>query len=315
MRIYILAMVMALTETLCAQSKPEVVFRIAEKDLIPEGITYDPSSKVFYVGSTRKGKIIQIASNGEVSDFKPAIGAGMLSVLGMTVKNSKLWVCHNSPEYDSTQFISLVHIFDLRSGAVAKKYLLNDGKKHLFNDVVVASNGIGYVTDSDGGAVYRLDPSSDTVETFLKPGALRYPNGIALSPDEKKLLVSTGSGLGIVSIDLASKAVEPLRNEKYLLIGNDGLYRYKQSLIAVQNVTYPESILEYHCNDSFTAITQVSARAMMIPEFDTPTTGVVVGDDFYFIANSQLLQMIGNKGQIKRPADLKETLIMRLRLN
>lgn len=315
MRLLIAAVVVVLTQSLFAQRKPDVAFRIPEKDLIPEGITYDPVSESFFVGSTRKGKIVRITADGKTSDFKPSIDAKVMSVLGMTVKDEKLWVCHNSPEYDSTQFISRVHIFDLRSGSVVKEYLLNDGKKHLFNDVVVTAGGVGYVTDSDGGAVYRLNPSSDTVETLIAPGALRYPNGITLTPDEKKILVSTGSGLGIVAIDLESKAVTPLRNERYLLIGNDGLYRYGQSLIAVQNVTYPESILEYKCDESFTLITEVLTKAMQVPGFDTPTTGVVVGHEFYFIANSQLLQVIGNKGQIRKPSELKETIIMRLRLD
>lgn len=286
MRILFVAIIVALTQAVFGQSKPVVMFRIPEKDLIPEGITYDPVSKDFFVGSTRKNKIVRITSRGNVSDFKPSVDAGMLSVLGMTVKDQKLWVCHNSPEYDSTNFVSLVHIFDLRSGVIARKFVLSDGKKHLFNDVVVASNGVAYVTDSDGGGVYKLDPSSDTVEAFLQPGTLRYPNGITFSPDEKRLFVTTGSGLGIVSVDIESRAVKPVQNDRYLLIGNDGLYRYKQSLIAVQNVTYPESILEYRCNDTFTAITAVAPKAILIPEFDTPTTGVVVGDDFYFIANS-----------------------------
>lgn len=314
MKFFIVCALALVCQFVIAQTKPQIAFRISEKDLIPEGMTYDPVSREFFVGSIQKKKVVRISASGKVSDYKPSIAAGLFDVLGMTVKNEMLWVCNNSPEYDTTRFISCLHIFDLKKETLWKKYILNDGKKHLFNDVVVTNAGVGFVTDSDGGAVYRISPGSDTVETFLPPGSLRYPNGIALSSDEKKLFVSTGSGLGIVSVDLQSKVVTPLQNERFLLIGNDGLYRYKNSLIGVQNVTFPEAILQYRCNEDFTAIHEIIPRAVNLPEFDSPTTGVVVGDYFYFIANSQLLQLIGQKGQLKKPGELKETLIMRVSL-
>jgi DNA-binding beta-propeller fold protein YncE len=299
-----------------AQKKEaEIVFRIPEKDLIPEGMTYDPKGKVFYVGSIQKRKVIRISADGKISDLPTSLGAGLHSVLGMTVKDQKLYVCNNTPEYDSSQFISSLHVFDLSSGKLQKKYILNDGKKHLFNDVVITADGTGYVTDSDGGAVYRIRANSDTVETLLGAGSLRYPNGITLTPDEKKLIVSTGSGLGIVTVDLESKAITSISSERYFLIGADGLYRYKNSLIAVQNVTYPEAILKFVCNENFTSVTNVLNLASHLPEFDTPTTGVIVGDYFYFIANSQLLQTIGTRGAIKNPDQLKESVIMRIKLD
>jgi DNA-binding beta-propeller fold protein YncE len=299
-----------------AQKKQaEVVFRIPEKDLIPEGMTYDPAGKNFYVGSIQKRKVIRISTDGKISEFATSLDAGLRVVLGMTVKDQKLYVCNNSPEYDSSEFLSSLHIFDLRSGKFLKQYTLNDGKKHLFNDVVIAGDGTAYITDSDGGAVYHVRASSDTLETLLKPGSVRYPNGITLTPDEKRLIVSTGGGLGLVTVDLESKAIKSIANERYFLIGTDGLYRYKNSLIAVQNVTYPEAILQFICNEDFTSVTSVINRASHVPEFDVPTTGVIVGDYFYFIANSQLLQTIGTKGALKNPDQLKQSVIMRIKLD
>ena len=49
--------------------------------------------------------------------------------------------------------------------------------------------------------------------------------------------------------------------------------------------------------------------------FSIPTTGVVVGDMFYFIANSQLAQIAGNKGKIRNPEALTSTYILKLKLN
>ena len=49
------------------------------------------------------------------------------------------------------------------------------------------------------------------------------------------------------------------------------------------------------------------------PLFDIPTTGVVVNDWFYFIANSQMSNL--GKDKIIDPEKLKEILIMKVRLN
>jgi DNA-binding beta-propeller fold protein YncE len=294
-----------------SQPKAEVAFRIPERDLIPEGIAYDPVDKNFFLGSIQKSKVIRIALSGKITDF---VTDGLLNVLGMKVHGRKLWVCNNTPEHDTTTFISNLHIFDLPTGKLFKKYTLNDGTKHLFNDVVISSAGTGYVTDSNGGAIYVVKQDSDTLEALVSRGGIRYPNGIALTPDEKKLVVSTGSGLGIVLIDIATRAITPLQSERFLLIGFDGLYRSKNSLIGIQNVTYPEAILEIRCNDTFTAVTEIRPKAISLPEFDTPTTGVLVGDYLYFIANSQLMQVTGGGGKIKDPAALKETVIMRVKV-
>ena len=40
----------------------EIAFRLAERDLIPEGITYDPLTKTFYIGSINKKKIVKLIS-------------------------------------------------------------------------------------------------------------------------------------------------------------------------------------------------------------------------------------------------------------
>ncbi len=283
-------------------------FKLAEKDLIAEGITYDPEDKSFYVGSIHKQKVVKVDAKGRVSDFAVSLG----QVLGMKVDHAgrKLWVCANSPAHDTTEFVSRVYVFSLRDGGVEKKYELRGKKKHLFNDIVITSDGVAYVTDSDGGAIYVIGDSADALEEFIKPGELRYPNGIALTPDESRLLVSIGGRSGLVAIDRKTGKVESLAHEKFLLIGIDGLYRHGNKLIAVQNVTFPEAVLELTCDEEYTRVTEVRAIVSNHPAFDLPTTGVVVGDDFYFIANSQILQTREMAGGIQNPEALKETIIL-----
>ena len=46
-----------------------VAFRIADPELIPEGIAYDPATKTFFVGSTYKRKIVAVDAAGKTRDF------------------------------------------------------------------------------------------------------------------------------------------------------------------------------------------------------------------------------------------------------
>ena len=47
----------------------EIIYTINENDLVPEGNTYDPFDKSFYVSSTWKRKIIRIDTTGKATDF------------------------------------------------------------------------------------------------------------------------------------------------------------------------------------------------------------------------------------------------------
>ena len=62
-----------------------VAYTIPEKDLIPEGITYDAGGKKLYMGSIYKRKVISIDSTGVVKDFIKEGQDGLLGILGMKV--------------------------------------------------------------------------------------------------------------------------------------------------------------------------------------------------------------------------------------
>jgi hypothetical protein len=298
-----------------AQQKPQTYVTIIENDLIPEGIAVDEKSKNLFVSSIQKNKIIVFTAEGFIEDFVASGKDGLKQVLGMKVYNGQLWACNNTPEHDTTHREANIHVYDLTTRKLLKRITISDGRKHLFNDLDILRNGDAYVTDSDGAGIYVIKNGSNKAEPFIKGGTIPYPNGITSSADEKKIIVSTGGGQGIVSIDLVTKEIKSISHPKYLLIGADGLYRYNNKLIAVQNVTFPEGIIEMQLSPDGTSITEIKHLLVGAPEFDTPTTGVIWGDDFYFIANSQLTQINGGGGKIKNPEKLKDPLIMKIKLN
>ena len=60
-------------------------FTIKEKDLIPEGMAYDPIEKAFYFGSIQKCKVIKVGPDGKAEDFIKQGQDGLVVTLGMKV--------------------------------------------------------------------------------------------------------------------------------------------------------------------------------------------------------------------------------------
>lgn len=298
-----------------AQKKAETAFVLEERDLIPEGIAYDPAEKAFYLSSIYKKKIVKIAPDGKVSDLIASGTDEIEQVLGMKVDaRGLLWVCNNTPEHDTVRRISNVHVYDLHTKKMVKRFKLEDDNHHLFNDLYITKTGDVYVTDTNAGMLWVVRKDSKTLEEFTKRGTVAFANGITATPDEKFLIVSTGSNQGVVRVDIATKHISSIPNDRYMIMGYDGLYQYNNTLIGVQNTFFPESIQKVTLNASSDRAEKIDFLCERDAKFNTPTTGVIVGDQFYFIANSQLLQIIGNKGKIKDPASLEQTIIMKIKL-
>ena len=298
-------------------NRSRVAFSIPENDLMPEGMAYDPVGKEFYVGSIYKRKIIRITADGRHIDFKKASEDGLWSVLGMKVdaRNNSLWVC-SAAEYEDTTAngSSGVFHFDLRSGRLIKKYVL-DGKNagHLFNDLVINSQGDVFLTDSLAGTVDWISHQTDALTEFSPGLELIYPNGIALSSDEKQLYVAHFNG-GVTVINLQSKQFRILAHSPGVtLAGIDGLYFYKDSLIAIQSGIGTPRITRFFMNFNGDRVERIEILERGNRLFDTPTTGAIAGDVFFYIGTSQL-KTLNAQGKITSPELLRPILIMKTRL-
>ena len=288
-------------------------FILREKDLIPEGIAYDEKENKWYVGSIYKRKIVTIDPNGNVDDFTKEGQDGLYGVLGMKVDEARreLWVCSAALGAD-TSGASGIFKYDLSTKKLIQKYILEGGvQKHLLNDLVIAGNGDIYATNSGTGGVFKIARDGGQPEEFIKPGTFIYPNGIALSPDGKKVLVADFAGISAVSIE--SRKIEALTYPpNTTLAGIDGLYLYNDYLVAVQNFVMPQRIIKMKLNKLYSGIDKVEVLEANLPLFEKiPTTGVVAGNQFYFIANSQL-RSIDEKGVILSMNELQETVILKL---
>ena len=259
-----------------------LAFTIAENDLVPEGLAWDPLSHNLYLGSVAKSKIVELTPDGKVRDLarEPALG----SVVGMKVdaRTTTLWANAFGP------YGTGVFHFDLRPGKLIRKYVLP--RDLLFNDLVVNSRGDVFVTATFANFLYWISHETDTLAEFMPGHKFTSANGIALSPDERTLFVASFPD-GVSLVEIAAKTVRPIgrpAGASLSLANIDGLYVAKGSLLAIQNGVVATRVVRFRLNRALDGIEreQVLERGEALD--DLPTTGAVASDTFYYIANSQL---------------------------
>jgi hypothetical protein len=116
--------VTAVREATPAVSTSRAAFVVNEGDLIPESVAYDSTTKTFYFGSMKKGKVVRCSTSGECAQFASGLGV----VLGLKVRTDGLWLLNNSDEG-----AALIH-YDLASARAIRSYHVF-GRGHTFNDL------------------------------------------------------------------------------------------------------------------------------------------------------------------------------------
>ncbi|MCI0603049.1 SMP-30/gluconolactonase/LRE family protein [bacterium] len=282
-------------------SKPAITMK--DKDLVPEGIAYDPADQRFYFGGAARPEIVAY-KDGKFEKFsKPE--DGLWSALGMKIdsRTRTLWVA-SSALAGEEKGKSGVFQYDLKERKLTAKYLLPDGN-HGLGEVVVDSKGNVYATDSVSPAIYFLNKGK--LELLLGPEPFRSPQGACLSPDEKILFVADYSR-GIFAVDLETKKYWKLaRADKTTTVaGIDGLYLHKKDLVAIQNGVQPNRVLKIELSADHTKMERVDILESNHRLFPEPTLGVVVENDFYYIGNSMIGPFLENpKVELKPAAILK----------
>lgn len=293
---------------------------VHEKGLVPEGLAYDPETRTLYVGSVYRRKIIAINADGKATDFSQPQD-GLWSVLGMRVdaKRHLLWVCTAAqPQVDEVKKSDLgksgIFKFDLKTGKLLGKFLLPaDKEKHLLGDLTLDDEGNVYTTDSITPAVYVLKTGNDAFEKIRDGGPFLNPQGLAISPDGRHLLVSDYLR-GLFLLDLKSNEIIRVAPPAHASsLGIDGIYAVKDGIIGVQNGVEPNRVIRLTLNSNWRRAERCEVLEANNPDFDEPTLGVVTNDHFYFIANSQW-GAVDEKGHIAAPNKSQDVLILSLKL-
>jgi sugar lactone lactonase YvrE len=305
----------------------KLAFTLSETDLIPEGITYDPLDKAFFLSSLHKRKIVRVRLQTRhrppiVEDFTSQGQDGLYSTLGMTVDAERriLWVCSSAESFmkeysESDAGKAALFKYDLNTRKLIRKYELGPNPRHLLNDVALNAEGDVFVTDTATGEIFAVRHEKDELEIFIAAGRFESPNGIAISNDGRQLFISD-LPWGVYVVDLKTKLSQRLPQSVGISpSGSDGLYFYDNSLIGIINIVSERNgrVARFYLDASAKAVTHATVLDCNHPRYQWPTTGVVVGNSFFYIANSQFGTF--NSEQRTFPQkDLRKVAVMRLKL-
>ncbi len=293
------------------------VITIPEKDLFPRGIAYDPLNKNLYISSLYKNKILRIDRKGKVTDFVAENQDGIGPVTSLHLDNRKrvLWALasYGAPNEKTPREIagtSFVYKYNLDNGKLIKKYNLLKPRGHFLTEVTTDQSGNLYIANSGMRTIYRLDVQKDTLDKFINLRNYPQLTGLTISPDDKYLFVAYANGL--LCIELATQKITPLKHPENILLSScDGLYFYNNSLITIQN--FLNRVVRLELSPDFTGVTGYKIIESNNPDFGVPSSGVIDGKYFYYIANSQI-NNLDRTGKVQNADQLKDILILKAKL-
>ena len=294
----------------------KTAFTLKDRSLHAEGIEYDPANKIFYLGSIHKQKIIKLTTDGKVSDFCPSAFEGMTSIFGIKVdsKRNLLWACASPMEemenYDSTARSSVFQ-FELSSGKLLHKYSMLLNKNNcVFGDLILSKSEKVFISDSKNNDINTINEKTNQIEPYYSSPEFWNIQGMAFSTDEKYLFIADYVK-GVYRITIKTKELIEINTKVDVsLKGIDGIYFYNNSLIAIQNGVNPLRCMRYFLNTELNAITGFEIIDRKHPSFGEPTLGVIDGNDFYYIANSQW-GGYDNNHHIKPDDQLQDIIILK----
>ena len=192
----------------------------------------------------------------------------------------------------------------------------NDGgrpdEEQVLGDLVLASDGTVFATDSLTGVVYAYEPGSEAFEVRVDRGVFGSPQGLALDAAEEYLYVADYIG-GLYRVALGTGSVEKMVISANVTdYGIDGLYRFGNELIVIQNGIRPHRVVGLELSGDGRSVVDARTLASNLDEFDEPTLGFVRGVDFYFVANSHW-NRFGPDNAL--PEDLSGPIILRVPLD
>lgn len=300
--------------------RSSVAFTLPQRDLLTEGVAYDPARRTFFVGSVRHRRILRVSPEGKVSLFAGDLVRLPWAPLGIRVDPAgrSLWVAAAAvPQMEAYAAAdsgkSAVLRFDLRSGKLTGEYPASGLGLHGLGDLVVSRTGDVYATDSRSPVIFRKLAGSDTLERWLESPLLVSVQGLAFTPDERRLFVADYAR-GLLVVDVASRAISVVpAPDTVVSLGIDGLYYHQGSLIGIQNGLTPHRVVRLRLSPSGDRVMGSEVVERAHPKYQEPTLGTVVDGDLYYVANSQWEQF-GKDGRIAQPDSLQPPVVLRLPL-
>ncbi len=275
----------------------EVWSRLDENIVMPEAMALDSNSNRVFVGTVRDGQILVSDDDGDSWNVfaSPETVNELQGVFDLAVDSDRgyLWVAtgrvshfQGEPREDGVHS-SLLRL-KLATGELDKEFPLSSGgARNMLGGLAVAADGTVFASDTMAPLIYRLGSDDDVLAPHFGHPNFTSLRGLALGTDDRLLYIADYE-LGIFVIDAKGSerawklAVPESLNEG----GVDGLYYWDGHLVAIQNSITPQRVLRLELGDDGLGVVAVAPIVAALPEFDTPTFGVMDNEKLYLLAGS-----------------------------
>ncbi len=191
-RFVVLAIVCVAVPGLAAGQQPEVATTVA----FTEGPAVDRDGNVYFTDIINQ-RIMKLGADGVLSTYRQSsnVANGLL-----IDADGRLIACEGATfERPGVRLTGTPRVTrtDLKTGKIEVLADSYEGKPLVGpNDVTIDGRGRLYFTELNGAAVYRIDAPGKVARILAAPD-VRSPNGIQISPDDRKLyLVESNQGQG-----------------------------------------------------------------------------------------------------------------------
>ncbi len=278
-----LLVALAVTALPAVAAKPDSII-VPGTTTFPEGIAFQQSSKLVFVGSTTTGAIYRgTIDDPELSLFLPGGQDGRTDARGLEVDaEGRLWIAGGTSDR--------VFAYDAASGALRAALALDSG---FINDQTVTGDGDAYFTDSfvpviyrvyeDAGGAYHVEDWLDLPADVIEFGPGFNLNGIVATPGDRYLVTVQSNTGKLFRIDRQSREVIEIDLDGASLTGGDGLVLQGHTLYVVRNFLNQVAVVRLSGDASAGAVVETIADASL----DFPTTAAR-GSGRLLVLNSQL---------------------------
>jgi hypothetical protein len=296
-------------------SRTSTAFLLSDPGLLTEDIDFDPNGKRFLITSIRQKKIIWAKADGTSGEFARTPDNLPIFAIKIDPKRGVVWATELAlQEYSFAPKEewgrSVILCFDLKDGRLLRQ--VEGPRGSALGDLTLTEAGDIIASDGEGGAIYRLRAKGTALER-VDGGDFISPQTSAMHPDGKHLFVPDYlRGIGLLDLETKNVHWLPMVG-KFALNGIDGLYFSAGKLIATQNGTSPERVIVFSLDSSLTRISSETIIERSTESLGDPTHGVVIGADFYYIANSGW-DTLDDHGVVKPNAKITPPRVMRIAL-
>ncbi|MCU0753640.1 MAG: hypothetical protein MUE46_00755 [Xanthomonadales bacterium] len=271
----------------------KVAFTVQDGPELLESLSYSKLMDRFLMGSLKTGQILAVERNGKSRVLiEPDDQNKLQSVTALAVSTDGKTLYATTaatstfPGATPTDAVHAALLsFELPSGKLIKRHALPfDGQPQLPASLAIAPDGTVYIADAVRPQIHRLKDGK--VERMVAAPALTSLRGLAVSGDGKRLFVADYE-LGLIGMLIGSEELYQLTAGQHNLGGIEGLLWHGEHLYAVQNAFPPSRLVRIVTAQGGAELKGIQPLEANQPQLSMPTVGVAVGDDYYYIANSQ----------------------------